>query len=253
MKNPIFICLVFLVTSCEYKKPTESSNNIPPLRKNTVEIHSKFDSTIYENIHLFPKNIHLDSITGFDSSSFLQYNIVWPVFEDPKLDFISKICKDSAVIIYNDYLNYFRIDKEDMNDYSPFEMDNTEIQYFPELIHVDDSIFSICWSTYSYSAGAAHGSGIKTCLTLDLNSKKTIHFEDIFAFQTKKDSSDFRTLIESYHPDIELEQEIYPYDFFLKDEFIVFVFEDYEVCAYAMGAPKAIFSKKELQRFLKIK
>jgi hypothetical protein len=187
------------------------------------------------------------SDTG-EQNQFLRYILISEFFKDKKFRH-----ETDAVSIYNEYKNnVFDMYRNDNKDLKPEEVENSfsfnmEQDITIDISYLSPTILSLHRSEYQYSGGA-HGNTMIDYINLDLIQKRRLKLEDIF---TKSGLQKLRSLIEGqFRKDNKLQpgaslQKAGLFEnkitqpsqaFYITNKRIGFLYNQYEIAPYAMGA-----------------
>ena len=95
--------------------------------------------------------------------------------------------------------------------------------------------------TYSFMAGAAHGTYANNYVTYDLKTEKAVAFEDVVADTTLLRTATLKSIKETYHYDMD---DLFlpdngllplPRDFYIEGSVLHVVYQVYEIASYAQG------------------
>ena len=183
-----------------------------------------------------------------EQNQFLRYILISEFFKDKKFRHES-----DAVSIYNEYRgNVFEMYRNDNKDLKLEEVENSfsfnmEQDITIEISYLSPTILSLHRSEYQY-AGGAHGNTMIDYINLDLIQKKRLRLEDIF---TKTGLQKLPSLIENqFRKDNKLQPGVSlkkaglfeskitkPSEaFYVTNNRIGFLYNQYELAPYAMGA-----------------
>jgi hypothetical protein len=196
----------------------------------------------------------------------LKVNTIWPSDSDEQNKFlryilISEFFKDKkfrhetdAVSIYNEYKNnVFEMYRSDNKDLKAEEVEENSFSFNMEqdiaidISYSSPTLLSLNRSEYQYSGGA-HGNTMIDYINLDLVQKKRLKLEDIF---TKNGLQKLPSLIENQfrkdnklQPGVSLQKAglfenkiTQPSQaFYVTNKRIGFLYNQYEIAPYAMGA-----------------
>jgi len=125
-----------------------------------------------------------------------------------------------------------------------------------------NDLISYTVATYRYDGGA-HGMDFVTGFVVDVNTAKNLTFGDIFKSNTQKQITDLLlakmvSYFEDYNTVEELEEagysidEIKPHDnFYINERGITFIYNPYQIGAYALGGQEIVLTYAEIADYLK--
>ncbi|MCC6252601.1 MAG: DUF3298 domain-containing protein [Bacteroidia bacterium] len=259
MKQLIFIFLLALIVGCrttntpglESYEVLYISHPTPQMwhenQLTSFYVNRKNDTTI-AILHYTIASLEspIKTLTDSITNSFLGTNIKVP------LDY-----KAMDYVVDSFLYEYQMLDKSDTMNFFAWEWDVT-LQY--------DTVFTnyliADFSQYSYTGGA-HGNSVQSFYTIDLNSKKVLNLQDICSNVPeleKRMEVVFRKLFE-ISPKQNLEVEGFWFannqfklnnNFYFDKEKLVFLYNQYEVAAYAVGQIRLEIPLNSVKDILKI-
>lgn len=166
----------------------------------------------------------------------------------------------------NYYFSYMKKVKEELFDVAKDNMQYATGDYVfeaingYEIVRNDNKIFSVKMSDLAY-AGGAHGSHYIEGLNFDLVNSKLIKFEDLFTVPKELYEDKLFNLINDKIKNMIENEDAYFFDdyennikgafkdnlFLLTDDGITFIYEEYEISAYAEGTKFIDISYKDIK------
>lgn len=145
--------------------------------------------------------------------------------------------------------------KDDMNAYGKIKFD---VEFFStdSVGYIDDNILEIDTFSYSYTGGA-HGSNLKSMELYDINSGEKIPstLEEVFNINDEN-KDEFLALLSAYLKPQKERLYMFPIDtlpnsFFLSEDGIIFMWNEYEIAPYASGMITAKIGFNEIKKWIK--
>lgn len=249
-----FIALAFLCTSCSQKTETESAAGQPsehkyvPLKVDSVVVADRLKVT--------------DSVTAL----FKMSTLVFPTLTD-------KILLDSIYagqnIIANSYTkddlqqeidklkkNYYRENKESLEDYTPGFAQTWEQNSSVKIFSLDNDLLTLTYRSDGYSGGA-HGYYNERYRVFDLKKNRQISLNEVIKNQ---DAQVWARILMTNFLENDLDkgqaEMLLVKDIPLNDNFyfdkqnIYFLYNQYEIAAYAAGPVLIKIPFSEIKPFL---
>ena len=149
--------------------------------------------------------------------------------------------------------SYFSQAKEDSNDYMPQYDQTWEENFYMRFISHKNNVLTLTFGSDGYSGGA-HGYYTILYKNFDLKKNQTVQLSDVFT-DVQKINWD---AILSKHFNVEEQKEMLLVDkipvndnFYYNDKGITFVYNQYEITAYAAGVVEITVPFAELKSYLK--
>ena len=145
--------------------------------------------------------------------------------------------------------------KDDMNAYGKIKF-NTEFFSIGSVGYIDDNILEIDTLSYRYTGGA-HGSNLKSMELYDINSGEKIPstLEEVFNINDEN-KDELLALLSAYLKPQKERLFMFPIDtlpssFFLSEDGIIFMWNEYEIAPYASGMITAKIGFNEIKKWIK--
>jgi hypothetical protein len=248
-KSIISTCVFIMLFSCQ--KNTINENNTKDtekleLQKFTIDSVKVADSSaIYNNLTI----------------SFAQQLLVFREIKDkvlldsiykPAVIFATDFDKKSLQNILNHKAKEHFVTTKRENDFVPEAKQTWDQESKMKLISNTNNILTISYSIGGYTGGA-HGFYNETYKVFDLENNKVIHQEDIF--NNTKDTRWSTILMNHFNnkdqKEMLLEKNIpLNNNFFFDKDKITFVYNQYEITAYAAGVVYISIPFKEIEKEL---
>lgn len=145
--------------------------------------------------------------------------------------------------------------RDDMNAYGKIKF-NTEFFSIGSVGYIDDNILEIDTFSYRYTGGA-HGSNLKSMELYDINSGEKIPstLEEVFNINDEN-KDELLALLSAYLKPQKERLFMFPIDtlpnsFFLSEDGIIFMWNEYEIAPYASGMITAKIGFNEIKKWIK--